>query len=68
MECGSLSKCGARLSAAHIRFENVQELHGWRAGRFQHVVLALAPRTFVLKNCNGFTHGGRVVFTMSLSP
>eukprot|EP00959_Pyramimonas_sp_CCMP1952_P186812 3906464-Pyramimonas_sp.AAC.1 len=38
--------CGSRLSAAHIRFERSQQLHGWRAVPFQNVALALAPRAF----------------------
>eukprot|EP00959_Pyramimonas_sp_CCMP1952_P452520 9466723-Pyramimonas_sp.AAC.1 len=50
MEGGWFSTCGSRLSAAHIRFKNGQELHGLRASRFQNAALALAPRTFVLKN------------------
>eukprot|EP00959_Pyramimonas_sp_CCMP1952_P219027 4579556-Pyramimonas_sp.AAC.1 len=28
----------------------MQDFHGWRAVRFQHVVLALAPRTFLSKS------------------
>eukprot|EP00959_Pyramimonas_sp_CCMP1952_P357824 7491797-Pyramimonas_sp.AAC.1 len=43
------SKCGSRLSAAHTRLKHVQRLHGWRTAPFQHVALALTPRTFVLK-------------------
>eukprot|EP00959_Pyramimonas_sp_CCMP1952_P237574 4964763-Pyramimonas_sp.AAC.1 len=45
----------SRLSAANIRSNNLQELHGLRIARFQHVVLALAPRTFVTKVCKSFT-------------
>eukprot|EP00959_Pyramimonas_sp_CCMP1952_P278865 5830850-Pyramimonas_sp.AAC.1 len=47
IEDGSVSKCGSRLSAAHTRSNNLQELHGLTAVPFQHVVLALAPRTIV---------------------
>eukprot|EP00959_Pyramimonas_sp_CCMP1952_P060594 1265625-Pyramimonas_sp.AAC.1 len=47
MEGGWFSKCGSRLSVAHIRFQHVAELHGLRARRFQHVDVALAPRTLV---------------------
>eukprot|EP00959_Pyramimonas_sp_CCMP1952_P435577 9120887-Pyramimonas_sp.AAC.1 len=54
VEGGSFSKCGSRPSTAHI-FQELQELHGLRAGRFQNVVLALAPRTFVLSICKSFT-------------
>ena len=36
-------------------------------GRFQNGALALAPRTFVLKVCNSYTDGGRVVFKIGLS-
>eukprot|EP00959_Pyramimonas_sp_CCMP1952_P393831 8252317-Pyramimonas_sp.AAC.1 len=51
MEGGSLSKRGSRLSAAHSRFKKLQELHGLRAGGFQNVTLALAPRTSAFKTC-----------------
>eukprot|EP00959_Pyramimonas_sp_CCMP1952_P274701 5742604-Pyramimonas_sp.AAC.1 len=34
IEGGPLSKCGCRLSAAHIRLNNQQELHGLRAVRY----------------------------------
>eukprot|EP00959_Pyramimonas_sp_CCMP1952_P076732 1603636-Pyramimonas_sp.AAC.1 len=47
MEGGSFSKRGSRLSAAHIRFNNVEKIHRLKAGGFQNVVLALARRTFV---------------------
>eukprot|EP00959_Pyramimonas_sp_CCMP1952_P217317 4545237-Pyramimonas_sp.AAC.1 len=47
MESNSVSKCGSRISAAHIRFKQLQELHGLRAVPFQNVALALAQRTFV---------------------
>ena len=64
MEGGPFSKLGSRLSAAHIRFENVQQFQGWRAARFQNVALALAPRTLVLNNCSNFKDGWRLVFNM----
>eukprot|EP00959_Pyramimonas_sp_CCMP1952_P002709 55964-Pyramimonas_sp.AAC.1 len=37
----------------------LQQLPGWRAGRFQHAALALAPRTPVLNDCSSFkdSHG-----------
>eukprot|EP00959_Pyramimonas_sp_CCMP1952_P259507 5425828-Pyramimonas_sp.AAC.1 len=58
-ECHGLKrvafKCGSRLSAAHIRFQDLQELHGLRAVPSQSVALALAPRTLVFKRCNRFT-------------
>eukprot|EP00959_Pyramimonas_sp_CCMP1952_P173857 3632771-Pyramimonas_sp.AAC.1 len=38
-------KCGSRLSAAHIRYNKLRELHELRATRFQNVALAPAPRT-----------------------
>eukprot|EP00959_Pyramimonas_sp_CCMP1952_P286717 5995396-Pyramimonas_sp.AAC.1 len=44
---GWSSICGSRLGAAHMRCTKLQELHGLRAGRFQNVVLAFAPRTLV---------------------
>ena len=47
---------------------NLQQLQGWRAGRFQNWALALAPRTFVLKVCNSYKDGGRFLFKMGLSP
>eukprot|EP00959_Pyramimonas_sp_CCMP1952_P169378 3538110-Pyramimonas_sp.AAC.1 len=43
MEGGSFSKCGSRRNAEHIRSNSLQPLHGWRAGRFQTMGLALAP-------------------------
>ena len=46
-EGGSLPKWGSRPGAAHILLNSLQQLHGWRAGRFQNGALALAPRTFV---------------------
>ena len=46
---------------------HLQQLQGWRAARFQHWALALAPRTFVLKVCNNYKDGGRVVFKIGLS-
>eukprot|EP00959_Pyramimonas_sp_CCMP1952_P223208 4666388-Pyramimonas_sp.AAC.1 len=49
------SKCGSRLSAAHIRLNKSQELHGLRAGGFPNVALAFAPRTFVLYMYKSFT-------------
>eukprot|EP00959_Pyramimonas_sp_CCMP1952_P447849 9377683-Pyramimonas_sp.AAC.1 len=49
------SKRGSRFSAAHTRLKNCKELHGLRAGGFQNVALALAPRTLVFKNCKNFT-------------
>eukprot|EP00959_Pyramimonas_sp_CCMP1952_P269777 5639985-Pyramimonas_sp.AAC.1 len=47
---GAFSRCGSRLSAAHIRLNNLQEFYGLRAGRFQNVMIALAPRKFVVQN------------------
>eukprot|EP00959_Pyramimonas_sp_CCMP1952_P082178 1717066-Pyramimonas_sp.AAC.1 len=52
---GWFSKCGSRLSAAYIRFNILQELHGLRAVPFQNVVLVLAPRTLAFNICKGFT-------------
>eukprot|EP00959_Pyramimonas_sp_CCMP1952_P431289 9032848-Pyramimonas_sp.AAC.1 len=49
IENGPFSICGSRLSAAHIRFKHLQELHALRAGGVQNVALALARRTFVLR-------------------
>eukprot|EP00959_Pyramimonas_sp_CCMP1952_P013595 286893-Pyramimonas_sp.AAC.1 len=37
---GSVSKCGSRLSAAHISFKHLQAIHGLRAAPFHNVVLA----------------------------
>ena len=62
-----LKKWGSRFSAAHIRFENVQQFQGWRAVRFQIVALAFTPRTLVLNICDGYTDGGRVVLNMGPS-
>ena len=64
MEGGWFSKLGSRLSAAHIRLKSFQQLQGWRAAGFQNRALALAPRTFVLKACNSYRDGGRVVSEM----
>eukprot|EP00959_Pyramimonas_sp_CCMP1952_P292752 6122729-Pyramimonas_sp.AAC.1 len=47
IEGGSFSTCGYRLSAAHIRLNELQEFHGLRAVPFQTLALALAPRKFV---------------------
>eukprot|EP00959_Pyramimonas_sp_CCMP1952_P419040 8777696-Pyramimonas_sp.AAC.1 len=47
IEGGPFSTCSYRCNAAHIRLKHKQELHGLRAGRFHHGVLALAPRAFV---------------------
>ena len=68
MEGGWFSKWGSRLGAADIRLKIFQKLHGFTAARFQNKALALAPRTFVLKLCNNYTDGGRLVFKMGLSP
>eukprot|EP00959_Pyramimonas_sp_CCMP1952_P340676 7135405-Pyramimonas_sp.AAC.1 len=51
------SKCGSRLSDAHILATKMKELHGLRVGRFQNVVLASAPRTFVLNTSFTYSHG-----------
>eukprot|EP00959_Pyramimonas_sp_CCMP1952_P121214 2534522-Pyramimonas_sp.AAC.1 len=66
MEGGWFSKCGSRPSSVHLRFL-LQELHGWRAARFQNVDIALAPCMFVFY-CKSFTDGGRLVFKMWFSP
>eukprot|EP00959_Pyramimonas_sp_CCMP1952_P097840 2045015-Pyramimonas_sp.AAC.1 len=55
MDGGWFSKYGSNLSAAHTRFKDLQELHGLRAGGFQNVALAMAPRTFVFKISKSFT-------------
>ena len=68
MEGMCYSKCGSRFSAAHIRVNNLQQFHGWRADVTRNVVLALAPRTFVLKVCNSFTDRGGALLKMWLSP
>eukprot|EP00959_Pyramimonas_sp_CCMP1952_P170228 3556350-Pyramimonas_sp.AAC.1 len=44
MEGGWVSKCSSRLSAAYMPFSSSQDLGGWRAAPFEHVVLALAPQ------------------------
>eukprot|EP00959_Pyramimonas_sp_CCMP1952_P231294 4834645-Pyramimonas_sp.AAC.1 len=56
------------LRAAHTRLKHCWSFTDKRAGRFQNVVLAVAPRTFAPEGCKSFTDGGRVVFTMGLSP
>ena len=66
MEGGTFSKFGSRLSAAHIRLSNLQQLQGWGAARFQTWALALAPRTFDSKDSNSFKDGGRVLFKIRL--
>ena len=68
MEGRWFSKSGSRFGAADIRLKSLQQFHGWRAGHFQNRALALPLRTFVLKVCNSYTDGGRVVFKMGLSP
>ena len=64
IEAGSFSKCGSRLSAAHIRFQHLQQFHGSRGCVTRNVALALAPRTFVLQICNSFTDRGHVLLKM----
>eukprot|EP00959_Pyramimonas_sp_CCMP1952_P043412 907914-Pyramimonas_sp.AAC.1 len=56
MEGGWFSTCGSRLSSACI-LSNIleQKIHGLRAGGFQNVALALAPRILVLNMSEGFT-------------
>eukprot|EP00959_Pyramimonas_sp_CCMP1952_P460097 9479304-Pyramimonas_sp.AAC.1 len=61
MDGWRFSKCGSRHSAAHIRFNKSQELHGSRVAGFQNLVLALAPRTFAFRNSqelHGLRAGG----------
>eukprot|EP00959_Pyramimonas_sp_CCMP1952_P438890 9188635-Pyramimonas_sp.AAC.1 len=48
MEGDTCSKCGSRLSPAHICLQSLQPLKRWRAARFQNVSLASAPRTPVV--------------------
>ena len=67
MEGGPFSKCGSRLSAAHIRLIHFQQLQGCRAARFENVALALAPRTFGVKACNSYMGGERFLFKTGLS-
>eukprot|EP00959_Pyramimonas_sp_CCMP1952_P373073 7813072-Pyramimonas_sp.AAC.1 len=57
---GRFSECVSRLSAAQLRSNNLQELLGLRITRFRHVALALAPRTFDLKELHEL-HGLRAV-------
>eukprot|EP00959_Pyramimonas_sp_CCMP1952_P291957 6106276-Pyramimonas_sp.AAC.1 len=70
MEGGWFSKCGSRLSAAHTCFQNSQELHGLRVDGFQNVVLALAPRTFIVKmqQLHGLRAGGFQNVVLALAP
>eukprot|EP00959_Pyramimonas_sp_CCMP1952_P100490 2102094-Pyramimonas_sp.AAC.1 len=68
MEGGSLSKCGSRVSAAHVRVERSQLFEGGRAGRSQYVFLAVAPRTSVLQVCSSFRDGGPFLLNTWLSP
>eukprot|EP00959_Pyramimonas_sp_CCMP1952_P016465 349259-Pyramimonas_sp.AAC.1 len=53
MEGGWFSKCGYRLSAAHIHFKHLQELPRLRPDGFQTMALALAPRTFFFSRIEG---------------
>eukprot|EP00959_Pyramimonas_sp_CCMP1952_P322030 6738380-Pyramimonas_sp.AAC.1 len=55
MQGDPFSNCGSRLSAAHIRHTNVQELHRLSAVPFQNLALALAPRTFASNIRKSFT-------------
>eukprot|EP00959_Pyramimonas_sp_CCMP1952_P417729 8751892-Pyramimonas_sp.AAC.1 len=64
MEGGSCSRCGSRLRPAYIRHENIVERHRWKAGRFQNVHLALAPRTFVSQNARASRMEGGSLFKM----
>ena len=54
-----------RRGHSSSKFATVTRMEG---GWFSNGALALAPRTFVLKVCNSYTDGGRVVFKMGLSP
>eukprot|EP00959_Pyramimonas_sp_CCMP1952_P456020 9472484-Pyramimonas_sp.AAC.1 len=65
---GVLPEISLPLMNLKLKLKNWQQFHRWRAGRFQNVVLALAPRTFVLQQKKSFTDRGRVVFIMWLSP
>eukprot|EP00959_Pyramimonas_sp_CCMP1952_P221718 4635003-Pyramimonas_sp.AAC.1 len=67
MEGGWCAACGSRQSAARTLLNMCSQLHGWRAGRFQNVALALAPCSLVLQSCSNFTDGGLVAFEMLLS-
>eukprot|EP00959_Pyramimonas_sp_CCMP1952_P065068 1358620-Pyramimonas_sp.AAC.1 len=58
MEGGWFAKCGSRPSAAHARSKNLQGLHGLRITCFQHVALALAPRTCAIHSQE--PHGVRI--------
>eukprot|EP00959_Pyramimonas_sp_CCMP1952_P435277 9114736-Pyramimonas_sp.AAC.1 len=49
------SEGGSRLNAGRSRFQTLQEFRGLRAGVFQNVALALAPRVFVFKHYKSFT-------------
>ena len=68
IEGGSFSKWGSRLGAADVRLKSLQQLQGWRAGRFQNGTLAVASRTLLFKACNSYRDGGRIFFKMGLSP
>eukprot|EP00959_Pyramimonas_sp_CCMP1952_P410990 8612952-Pyramimonas_sp.AAC.1 len=67
MEGGWFSKCDSRFNVEHIRIHKWQTIPGWKAGCFQNVALASAPRTFESIICQCFTNGGLVVFKMRLS-
>eukprot|EP00959_Pyramimonas_sp_CCMP1952_P339507 7110317-Pyramimonas_sp.AAC.1 len=61
MEGGSLSNYGSCLSAAYTRLKNSQAFHGLGTSRFQHVALALSPRTSVLQVCTSFAGRGKIM-------
>eukprot|EP00959_Pyramimonas_sp_CCMP1952_P361019 7560831-Pyramimonas_sp.AAC.1 len=67
MEDVPFSSCGANLNAAHIRRTTLQELHGWRADRFQYVALASALHTFVSQVRRSFK-GWRAVSFQRVAP
>eukprot|EP00959_Pyramimonas_sp_CCMP1952_P076232 1592801-Pyramimonas_sp.AAC.1 len=59
MEGWRFSTCDSRVSAAHMILKGVRQLQGWRAFCCSKVVIAVAPRTFILKVRSSFqdSHG-----------
>eukprot|EP00959_Pyramimonas_sp_CCMP1952_P130932 2737810-Pyramimonas_sp.AAC.1 len=57
MERGRFQNVALAVNAAHIRPESLQHVPELRAAPFQHVDLALAPRTFAFEVRSSFTDG-----------
>eukprot|EP00959_Pyramimonas_sp_CCMP1952_P184434 3856686-Pyramimonas_sp.AAC.1 len=69
MEGGSVSRCGSRLIAAHIRSKTCARC-SMDGGQlfFVWIPLALGPTVFVLNFYGNFAEGVRFLFELGASP